>query len=190
MNQILFKRYSDQFPINVKISFYNSTNIDTFDSPVNNDSLFSYLLSQLVLANMTRHILLPVMNVDININDIDKLIKEEDYYKNIKDKLQNNIIVDKCCLQLREHFFKTTLLSDYYNEVNCSECIKPLLFQVIHTLATIQKEFINFRHNNMKLHNILIYLRKDPSVSVMYNGFKDDNFYLSNFPFDIKISNF
>ena len=43
--QIILKRYSNQFPINVKINFYNNKKINNFDSNVNNDSLFSYLLS-------------------------------------------------------------------------------------------------------------------------------------------------
>ena len=65
---ILYKKYSDQFPVNIKICFYNSkSTIDSFDSPVNNDSIFSYLLSQLVLSNKTKHILLPIINVDVKI---------------------------------------------------------------------------------------------------------------------------
>ena len=189
--QLLFKRYSDQFPVNIKITFYKHSKnsiIDSFDSNINNDSLFSYLLSYLVLSNMTRHILLPVINLDAKISDLEQLIKGEICYNKIKDKILNNIITDTCCLQLREHFFKTTDLQNFLTSNRCS--FKPLLFQVIHTLATIQKEFPGFRHNNLKLSNIMIYMRKDSNIPVEYNGFRNDHFYLSNFEVDIKITNF
>ena len=81
MYQLLFKVYSNQFPVNVKVSFYNyNENIDSFDSHINNDSLFSYLLSELILANKTRHILLPIINFDVKLADIEKLIKEDNCY--------------------------------------------------------------------------------------------------------------
>lgn len=189
--QLLFKVYSNQFPVNVKVSFYNyNENIDSFDSQINNDSLFSYLLSELILANKTRHILLPIINVDVKLADIEKLIKEDNCYNIIKNGIMNNIISDTCCLQLREHFFKTITLEEYYKQ-NTNICsYKALLFQVIHTFATIQKEHEGFRHNNLKLKNILVYLRKNPSIIVEYNGFKNDTFYLRDFEFDIKITNF
>ena len=182
-DMILFKRYSNQFPVNVKINFYKrDENINSLDNNINKDSLFSYLLSQLVLSHKTKHILLPIMNIDMNISDLDNMIKNESFYKKVKDDY------DVCCLQVREHFFKTNNLDDYLKNNKCS--LKPLLFQVIHTLATIQNDYNGFAHNNLKLKNILIYLKRASDSYVEYNGFKNDVFYLNSSEFDIKITNF
>ena len=191
--QILLKRYSNQFPINVKINFYayNEKTINSLDSNVNNDSLFSYVLSQLVLAKKTKHILLPIINLDATLSDIEHLIKNEPAYDKIKLAINNNEISNKCCLQLREHFFKTTSLEEYLSNNTCS--YKGLIFQVIHTLAILQKEYDGFRHNNLTLKNIMIYLKKSSNTYTEYESFSnkpDGKFYLPNYEFDIKITNF
>lgn len=187
--ELLFKRYSNQFPVNVKVSFYKEhKSINLLDDPVNNDSLFSYILSQLVLSNKTKHILLPIINLDINYSDIESFIAYDLSNSVIKTGILNNNIIDKCCLQLREHFFRTVNLEEYISEHICS--YKGLLFQVIHTLATIQKEFEGFRHNNLITSNILVYLKKSSDTMTEYKGFKNDIFYVPNIGFDIKITNF
>jgi hypothetical protein len=188
-NELLFKRYSNQFPVNVKASFYtDSKKINLMDNNVNNDSLFSYILSQLVLSKKTKHILLPVINLDINFSDIENFIVGDPSNSIIKNSILNNQISDKCCLQLREHFFRTVNLEEYLSEHSCS--YKGLLFQVIHTLATIQKEFDGFRHNNLTLSSILVYLKKSSETLTEYEGFSNDKFYVLNTGFDIKLTNF
>ena len=66
-NLIYLKRFSDSYPVTVKIGTYQS-NINELNNPSNNDSLFSYLLSQLVLYKKSKHILLPILNFDIEFN--------------------------------------------------------------------------------------------------------------------------
>ena len=188
-NQITLKKYSNQFPVNVKVSFYSNNKIvNLFDCNINNDSLFSYLLSQLVLAKKTKHILLPIINCDINFSEIEHFTKDDISNQKIKTALLNGKITETCCLQLREHFFKTINLDEYLKENLCS--YKALLFQVIHTLAIIQQEFEGFRHNDLQLKNIIIYLKKNSDSYTEYDGFKNDKFYLPNNGFDIKITNF
>ena len=189
-NQIFFKKYSDQFSLNVKVNFYSPDEkiINSFSSPINNDSLFSYLLSQLVLGKKTNHILIPIINFDIKFSEIEKLIKEDTSYSIIKNNIMNNIISDTCCLHLRENFFKTTNLEEYLSQNSCS--YKGLLFQIIHTLTILQNEYDGFRHNNLILKNILVYLKKSTDSYTEYVGFKNDTFYLPNIGFDIKITNF
>jgi hypothetical protein len=186
---ILFKKYSNQFPVTVKISFY-SDKTDNMNNKINNDSLFSYILSSLVLSKKTKHILLPIINLDTNLSEIDKLIKNDTClcYNNIKKAIDNNEIKEECCLQVREHFFRTTNLEDYFKENQCS--YKPLLFQILHTLATIQKEYNGFSHNNLLLKNVGIYLKKQNNNYTEYEGFKNDKFYVPNPGFDVKITNF
>jgi len=185
----IFKKYSNQFSINIKISFYkNVKKINSLDDKINNDSLFSYLLSQLVLSRKTNHIQLPIINFDVKFNEIEHLINNDLSYSNIKKDIANGKILDTCCLQLREHFFKSISLEDYLENNNCD--YKPLFFQIIHTLAVIQNEFEGFRHNNLNLNNILIYQKKNFNSYTEYDGINKYKFYVPNTGFDIKITNF
>ena len=128
------------------------------------------------------------MNIDCKLNDIEHLINNDPSFDQIKKELNNGKLIDTCCLHLREHFYRSMLLEDYLKENVCS--YKTLLFQVIHTLAIIQNEFDGFRHNNLKLSNIFVYLKKNSETHIEYEGFKKDKFYLPNAGFDIKIANF
>jgi hypothetical protein len=65
-NIIYLKRYSDQFPVTVKISFYKNDKLNSFENEINNDSLFSYLLSDLVLSKKTKHINKHTPNLTLN----------------------------------------------------------------------------------------------------------------------------
>ena len=188
--QLYLKKYSNQFPITVKISFYNKSDNknNLFNSPINNDSLFSFILSELILYKKTKHLILPLINIDVNISDIEKIISDNDYVYKIKNLIKNNNIQEVCCLQLREHFFKSIILTEYLEKNQC--IYKGLLFQVIHTLAILQKEFPGFKHNNLILKNIFVYLKKNDNDYIEYEGFKNDKFYLPNIGFDIKITNF
>jgi hypothetical protein len=188
-NTILLKKYSNQFPVDVKISFYtNEKKIESLEDKTNNDSLFSYLVSQLVLSKKSSHLLLPIINIDTKFNEIERFVNNDTSYNKIKQLITNGNILDTCCIQLREHFFKSVTLEHYLKENRC--VYKQLLFQVIHTLAVLQNEFNGFRHNNLILKNVFLYLKRDSESFVEYDGFKNDKFYLPNTGFDIKIGNF
>ena len=183
---IFVKRYSDTYPITVKIGAY-SNNINDLNNNSNNDSLFSYLLSQLVLTKKTNHILLPIVNFDLPFKKIEHLLKNIPIYNSLKEKVEYEEIKDTFSIRIREHFFKSKSLSEYLSDNSCS--YKPLLFQLIHTLAVIQKEFPGFRHNNLTLDNVLIYLKKENLSENVYE-YNDDNWLIPNIGFDIKITNF
>jgi len=185
----LLKKYSNQFSTNLKINFYrNNKKINSLDDKINNDCLFSYLLSQLVLSKKTIHIQLPIINIDIKFNQIEHLINNDLSYSNVKKDIANGIILDTCCLHVREHFFKSMSLEEYLKNNKCD--LKLLFFQIIHTLAVIQNKFEGFRHNNLKLNNIFIYLKNNLNSYNEYDGFNKDKFYITNSIFDIKITNF
>jgi hypothetical protein len=191
--QIILKRYSNDYPISIKINFYkyNDTKINSLDTEINNDSLLSYLLSQLILNKQTTHILLPILNIDMLFTDIEHVLKNDDCYDKIKIAINNNEISNICCLQLREQFFKIMVLEDYLSKNKCSH--KGLIFQVIHTLAVLQTQYPGFRHNNLLLKNIVIYLKKKNNQYNIYNNFNkksNEKFYIPNIGFDIKITNF
>jgi hypothetical protein len=183
---IYFIRYSDSYPITVKIGTYTG-DVNELNNFSNNDALFSYLLSQLVLNKKTKHILLPIVNFDVPFDKIENLIKTVGIYNLLKEKIDFNEIKNIFSIRIREHFFKTISLGEYLLKHICS--YKPLLFQIIHTLAVIQKEFPGFRHNNLTPENILIYLKKENLSNNIYEYGKN-NWIIPNIGFDIKITNF
>jgi hypothetical protein len=185
-NLIYLKRFSDSYPVTVKIGTYQS-NINELNNSSNNDSLFSYLLSQLVLYKKTKHILLPIINFDIEFDKIEPLIKSIPIYSKIKEKVEFEEVNKLMSIRIKEHYFKSKLLKEYIEENQCD--YKPLLFQVIHTLAVIQKEYPGFRHNNLTIDNILIYIKKE-ELSENYYEFDKDNWIIPHIGFDIKIFNF
>jgi hypothetical protein len=55
--------------------------------------LFSYILSSLVLNKKTKHILLPIMNIDLNFSELENIIKNDIFiYQKIKFSLNNFLI--------------------------------------------------------------------------------------------------
>jgi hypothetical protein len=179
-NHFTFKRYSDSFSVLLKINFYKKNTINLMISPPNNDSYFSYLLSQLVLNKKTKHILLPLINIDVKVSDIINHIPK---LNNFDITEYDNI----CCLQLREFFFKTITLKEFLKTNSC--VYKILLFQLLHTLHVIHSEFKYFAHNKLTLENIYIYQKKNSETFNTYNV-KNDIYYVPNNTFDIKIANF
>ena len=187
-NEIILKRYSDHFPVTVFITPYkNLKSLNLMNNSNNNDSMFSYLLSNLVLNRLTNHILLPIVNLDVNYKQISDSIENILPNNDLINNIQNDKISDLFSIRVKEHFFRSIPLIDYMSDNVCS--FKPLLFQIIHTLAVIQKEHNGFRHNNLDVRNIFIYLKKDKDNQTKYSFNKKD-YYLKNNDFDIKITNF
>ena len=186
LNQIIYlKRFSDSFDVTVKIQPYIDDD-NLISNLANNDSLFSYLLSQLVLYKKTRHILLPIINFDIKYDVIKSLIKTTPVFQLFNEKIEYGEVKDLISVRVREQFFKSVFLKEYLEN---NECVyKELLFQVIHTLAVIQSEFTGFRHNNLTVNNILIYIKKDKNDNNY--EFKSSNWLITNSQFDVKICNF
>ena len=184
----LFKRFSDNFSTSIYISPYIKTkNTDNINNENNVDSLFSYVLSKLLLDGKTKHILLPIINIDLTFSELNVILKSYPLYK-IYNKL---IIEDKISsifsIRIRENFFSSVNLREYIN-INKKINYKYILFQLIHTLATIQKEYPDFVHNNLRLENIIIQTNNLSSNT----KYKFDNklFEIKNNNIFIKISSF
>jgi hypothetical protein len=182
-----FKIKTDTHTILSKISFYKTLyEINSYDNPYNIDCLLSYLFGSLIFLNKTRHILLSLVNIDVDFIEIEKLFSNTEIQK-IKENISSKIITSTCSIRIREYFFNCITLTEYLsknNEIN----IKLLLFQVIHTLALLQMEY-KFQHNNLTTDNIYIY-RKKINTSIEYLGFYNDTFTIKDSSFDIKIANF
>ena len=187
-NTTVLKRYADGFNVGLYVSPYKKKNdIEDISSFNNNDSLFSYLLSYLSLNNMTNHILLPIINIDVGFSQFEDIVSKVSSYESLKQQLNNNNITDMFAIRVRENFFKSMTLKEYISSNQCD--LKKLLFQVIHTLAVIQNEYKYFRHNNLSPDNILVYLKKSTSEYDNYK-FNGTSYYVPKNKFIIKIGNF
>ena len=184
------KRYSNDFPLMLNITPYKKEEESMIlTNKINNDSYYSFLLSYLVLNKKTNHILLPIVNLDVRFNQISDVLDKIDSFEYYMNEIQNGKISDLFSLRVREDFFKSISLDNYLKENKVN--LKPILFQLIHTLAVIQDEYPNFRHNSLSPSNIMVYLRNDMNVddSIEYS-FNKNKYYLKNSKLDIKITNF
>ncbi len=192
---LILKRYTDEgYSISLYISPYDNDkqielfNNDGISSMNNNDSLFSYLLSNLVLNKQTKHIALPIINVDVKFIQMSDIFKPyNEIYNNYKTLIENEEISNILSVRVRENFFKSITLTEYIKSPNCN--YKVLLFQIIHTLAVLQNKYPGFRHNLLEPSNIFVYLRKENDNVDKY-VFDDEEYYIKNNNIDIKITNF
>ncbi len=186
-NNLILKKYNDNLSVSLYISPYNiDSNLEELNNMNNNDCLFSYILSTLVLAKKTKHIALPIINIDVKINQMHDIIGQyEDVYNSFMEMISNNQISNILSVRVKESFFKSEQLSSFIKSSNFN--IKKLLFQVIHTLAVLQKEYPGFRHNMLNLSNIFVYLKKPENEMYEFNNKK---YYIPDNDFQIKITNF
>lgn len=177
-DDLYFKSFSNNFTTLIKISV-NSKNY--------NDSLISYILSELVLRKKTKHILLPIINFKIDMNEIKKLIdiKSNKVFEKIMEKKNNKI----CTINIKENFYKIHTLNKYY--VNFSVNWKIILFQILHTLLIIKSIYPYFQHNMLTLNNIFVYQNKnfDENQDNIYE-YNNKKFIIKNTEYEIKLSNF
>lgn len=184
----ILKKYSDDLSLYISITPYkNHKGIDSFEDKNNNDSLFSYILSELTLNKKTRHILLPIINIDAEFQQISDILKNHESFSDYSTAIQNNEISNMFSINVKENFFKGMFLNQYLENHECK--LKNLLFQVIHTLAVIQDTHTGFRHNKLNENNIYSYIKKNTNECIKYN-FKKDTYYLTNNIIDIKFTNF
>jgi hypothetical protein len=71
-NIFLFKR-NNNLPLNILLYPLDDINLDNLHSQNNMNAVMSYILSELSINKKTRHLLLNLLNIDINSNDINKM---------------------------------------------------------------------------------------------------------------------
>ncbi len=189
-NNLILKRYSDNSSVSLFITpnniINNQDNLDDINNMNNNECLFSYILSKLVLSKLTKHIALPIINVDVKFSQMNDIIKPyEDVYAKFFDMINKEQVSDILSVRVKENFFKSMMLSEFIQSSQCNN--KKLLFQLIHTLAVLQREYPGFRHNMLNLSNIYVYLKKDENDKYEFNN---KTYYIPNNNFEIKITNF
>ena len=172
-NDIYFKIISNNISSLIKIS----TSKKSY-----NDNLISYLLSELVLLNKTKNILLPIINISVNILDIKDLLLKIDIPEIYQEYFDKQKEVN---IKIREGFFNLMTLNKYLEDHIIN--YKSLLFKIIYTLSVIRLKYKYFLHNNLILDNIFVYINNDTNEELIFNNNK---YYLPNENYILKITNF
>lgn len=182
-NSFVIKRYSNNLPVNMIIN--SDSKLSDVDSTISNH------LSELVIGHKTKHILLPILDLDLKHTDLKTIFKNNN---DVMKRIDHNGKSEVYNISLKENFFKGGYLKDIVNKEisnfdsnNFQKFNKNLFFQLIHTLGVIKEKYPNFSHNNLGLKSIFIYNKKNSSNN--YN-LGNNKYKLKNINFDIKLSNF
>jgi hypothetical protein len=191
----ILKKNNDPHSVNIVLYIYNNDEKNNIYSSQNINKVFMKLFSDFLSYELTRHIQLQILNVDLLMSDLDELITNIVELKPLLDI--ENVLGKTVSVSIIEHFFKmdsldnfldSKLLKKWSNSKDEIEFI-TLIFQVIHTLAIIQNKYPNFRHNNLNVKFIDGYIQNVNDVKIPYS-FNGTNYLLPNNGFIYKMNNF
>lgn len=146
------------------------------------NSLIMYMMSETMLNENIRTLSLPIMFLDIKMNEIKKNDEVMKYLK--KNKMEKNDVVN---IQFIENFNNEICLTDYLenNDLDDDDW-REILFKIIYTLWKVNKLYGYFLHGELSLDNIFI--SKIDGKKEKYN--MGDKIYEVSNKFSIKITNF
>lgn len=129
--------------------------------PENVESHMIHTLSYFVLNHETPHIMLPIMSFMCDITDL------LDNYRNPKldllMKMKKDEVMNKAVVLLTEwanggdlHAYIKKNMEKWFDSDQDEEIFSVILFQLIFTLLVIYEKYPKFRHNDLKVDNILV----------------------------------
>jgi len=182
-----FIRKSDNYNCTVSIGKYNKNNMNLNDLKRGEliNMAMHYILSEIVISEQFRFVLLPITNLDITHN---KLVKFNNIYENIDNQNANT----NYYINITERFFDMMTLGEYLQkESKNMELIdwKILFFQVLYTLLKISERLKRFRHNKLNLDAFRVYLFDRRKSKSKYKIGRDI-FYVPDGNFDVKMTDF
>lgn len=182
-NKYEFKRYNNENVCLITISKCDDENLNDINRKEIHDVLTRYLLSDLVINEDVKHVLLTVMCFDMKKKDIEK-IEELDKHIDNKSKIMN--------VRIDEHFYMMKTLREYLDEnINKFDQhdVQVLLFQIYYTLSKITERLRKFIHNNLNLDTIKVYVKKMNNDTIIYN-LTGTKYNIQNRGFEIKLTSF
>ncbi|AZL89364.1 hypothetical protein QKC54_gp0464 [Megavirus baoshan] len=170
IEEIHFKRLGETHASTIRIVPYTDVKkIDDKMDPVNVNQIMKTVLSELVAAEKTNGILLPIINIDVSGSDLLVYDKVAQY---INPKLYYS-------LQITEKYYKLITLDDFFkNYAFESKILKSIIYQAIDVLYQINISYPEFRYNQLIPDKIDCYLKKYNDITVPQ--IKLSYFYLSN----------
>lgn len=172
--------------------------INDINRPENAELLMLKILAYFVVKRHTPHIVLPITTFNAKIHTFislakNNLVKSKKYNKFI-DRYKNNEFYDDVSILISEWANGSDLLEylrGKYTRLTIKEW-RVIFFQIISTVAVIQSKYPSFRHNDLKLNNILIQnieSTQDSNSAFVYTV-DNQTFYVPNIGMRCKIWDF
>jgi len=178
-NKYILKREGKLNTI-LKIKKYND-DPNEMNSKDNFEILLNFMISNLTIRRITKHILLNLLNFDVSIEKLKPFIEKHGELKELL-KYGNEKIIQ---ISAMESFYKSIKLEDYLEKFEFSyQDYLNLIFQIIHTI-NILKDYIKGLHLFINMKNILLYLKEKPEKETY--KYKDKLYKLKDVKFDVKI---
>jgi hypothetical protein len=148
--------------------------LDHIEDNSNKDNYTTFVLSELVIDKKMKEILMPIMNIDIDIEKI-KNEKVRDMINNkIKDKHKNIVSI-----QVRE-------CNDEILDINDIDKGEVLLI-ILNALDNIKNKYPKFMHGDLKLENLYAFRSKEYNKNIILNN---ETYNISSINYEIKIGGF
>jgi serine/threonine protein kinase len=172
--------------------------INDVSRPENAELLMLRILSYFVVKRHTPHIVLPITTFNTKIHKFISLGKSghvvSKKYKKFIDKYKNKEFYDDVSVLISEWANGGDLL-DYLRDKFSKLTVRQwrvIFFQIISTVAVIQSRYPGFRHNDLKLNNILIQVLDSSETSdrPFQYTVDDQTFYVPNIGLRCKIWDF
>lgn len=193
-NKLCYKRLSDSsHPCTLSFGRYRGMgNVNDLGRGELYNPAMHYILSELVINEKFKHILLPLIFFDVTLGDLKKKLPEI-HDTIINDPTMNQNAIDQSKIQVfgTEHYFKMQSLREYIKENYDTMKLlhwKVIIFQVFYTLYKISERLQKFRHNMLNLDSIRIYLKQEGG-SVQYK-IGNSVFEVPNVGVEIKMTDF
>lgn len=193
-NRLYYRRISDASHTST-ISFgryHGMGNVNDMGRGELYNPAMHYLLSELVINEKFKHILLPLMFFDTTLGEMKKIVPDI-HEKIVNDPTMNQNAIDQSKIHvfITEHYFKMQSLREYIKDNFDKMTInhwKVIIFQVIYALYKISERLQKFRHNWLNLDSIRMYLK--PEGGTVQYKMGQTIFEVPNMGFEIKISDF
>lgn len=169
VDALYFKRVGTSKDTTIEIVEYaDKYVVNNINNPINVNKVIRTLLSELVVNKKTRHILLPIINVDATGAELSK-------YKALKSLVDVNKIYS---VSVIEHFYKTMTLGHLLSKIPLTEIVlEDIIFRIVDVLYVISLTYPKFKCNNLTPEFIDCYVIRDKGIIFPY--IKLNNFYLA-----------
>jgi hypothetical protein len=152
--EMIFKRYGDnKINTDIKIGKLDKRDIESKEL-INMKAM--YILGECLLRNGIRNIVLPIKNFTFDTSTLKEINPE--MYEFVKDELGEGLMY----CNITEHFYKMMSVREYLDDVDniTIETISSILIQLIYVIYVLSKEFKIFRHNNLTIDTVMLYLKE------------------------------
>lgn len=181
LNKYVFKRTNGHLSTDVTLVLYTADR-NNMASYENSNALITWILSDLVIKQITKGILLNIMVADLKVTQLKPFIETQEILSDFESKHDNMYF--QCSVS--EHFYKKRLLSDKIALMTKKE-LMSVLIQVASILQEIHNVYPTFRHNMLTIDSLVYYEKKPEMITIIVDG-KEKQY--NDYGFEIKITDF